>query len=125
MPPVIDLDEAPRRVRSAVARADPNDLLPIKEGNPDDPTPPFTEEIMGTHISRKFKMPTIKAYDGSGDPTNHVRSFTNALLLQPVNDAIKCRAFPQTLAGMAQRWYSRLLPNSIGSFKELSQAFIG
>ena len=27
--------------------------------------------------------------------------------------------------GMAQRWYSRLPPNSIGSFKELSRAFIG
>ena len=25
---------------------------------------------------------------------------------------------------MAQRWYSRLPPNSIGSFRELSQAFI-
>ncbi|KAK1381843.1 hypothetical protein POM88_019578 [Heracleum sosnowskyi] len=42
----------------------------------------------------------------------------------PANDAAKCRAFPQTLAGMAQRWYSRLPPNSIGSFKELSKAFI-
>ncbi|KAL8102846.1 hypothetical protein AgCh_027390 [Apium graveolens] len=62
-------------------------------------------------------MPTIKAYDGTGDPANHVRTFSNALLLQPVNDAIKCRAFPQ-------RWYSRLPPNSIGSFKELSHAYI-
>ncbi|XP_074336497.1 uncharacterized protein LOC141673649 [Apium graveolens] len=42
----------------------------------------------------------------------------------PVNKAIKCRAFHQTLSGMAQWWYSRLPPNSIGSFKDLSQAFI-
>ena len=69
-------------------------------------------------------MPTIKAYDGTGDPANHVRTFSNALSLQPVNDTIKCRAFPQTLSGMAQRWYSRFPPNSIGSFRELSQAFI-
>ena len=108
--------------RAVVPRADPINLLPL--GDPDDPTPPFTEEIMNTHISRKFKMPTIKAYDGTGDPANHVRTFSNALLLQPVNDAIKCRAFPQTLSGMAQRWYSRLPPNSIGSFRELSQDFI-
>ncbi|XP_074362941.1 uncharacterized protein LOC141703281 [Apium graveolens] len=69
-------------------------------------------------------MPTIKAYDGTGDPANHVGTFFNSLLLQPVNDAIKCRAFPQTLSGMAPRWYSRVPPNLIRSFKDLSQAFI-
>ncbi|KAL8146597.1 hypothetical protein AgCh_004356 [Apium graveolens] len=120
-PPIIDLD-GPLQRRTVVPRADPSNLLPL--GDPDDPTPPFTEEIMSAHISRKFKMPTIKAYDGTGDPANHVRTFYNALLLQPVNDAIKCRAFPQTLSEMAHRWYSRLPPNSIGSFRELSQAFI-
>ncbi|XP_074347085.1 uncharacterized protein LOC141685907 [Apium graveolens] len=46
------------------------------------------------------------------------------MLLQPVKDVIKCQAFPQTLPGMALRWYNRLPPNSIGSFKDLSQAFI-
>ncbi|KAL8146473.1 hypothetical protein AgCh_004271 [Apium graveolens] len=121
LPPVIDLDGLVRR-RAVVPRTDPSNLLPL--GDPDDPTPPFTEEIMNAHISRKFKMPTIKAYAGTGDPAIHVRTFSNAPLLQPVNDAIKCRAFPQTLSGMAQRWYSRLPSNSIGSFRELSQAFI-
>ncbi|KAL8105010.1 hypothetical protein AgCh_028972 [Apium graveolens] len=120
-PPIIDLD-GPIQSRAVVPKADPNNLLPL--GDPDDPTPPFTEEIMSARISRKFKMPTIKVYDGTGDPANHVRTFSNTLLLQPVNDAIKCRAFSQTLSGMAQRWYSRLPPNSIGSFRELSQAFI-
>ncbi|KAL8154881.1 hypothetical protein AgCh_000290 [Apium graveolens] len=120
-PPIIDLD-GPVQRRVVVPRADLSNLLPL--GDPDDPTPPFTEGIMNTHISRKFKMPTIKAYDGTGDPANHVRTFSNALLLQPVNDVIKYRAFPQTLSGMAQRWYSRLPPNSIGSFRQLSQAFI-
>ncbi|XP_074377074.1 uncharacterized protein LOC141718596 [Apium graveolens] len=69
-------------------------------------------------------MPTIKAYDGTGDPANHIRTLSNVLMLQPVNDAFKCRAFPQTLLGMAQRWYSRLPPNFIGSFNNLSKAFI-
>ncbi|KAK1385493.1 hypothetical protein POM88_023228 [Heracleum sosnowskyi] len=122
-PPVINLDPTPPRSRRVeTPRGDPTVLLPL--GDPDDPTPPFTQEIMKATISKKFKMPTIKAYDGTGDPANHVRTFSNALLLQPANDAAKCRAFPQTLAGMAQRWYSRLPPNSIGSFKELSKTFI-
>ncbi|KAK1361041.1 hypothetical protein POM88_045515 [Heracleum sosnowskyi] len=121
--PVINLDPTPRRTKRAEApRGDPSILLPL--GDLDDPTPPFTQDIMKATISRKFKMQTINAYDGTGDPANHVRTFSNALLLQPTNDAVKCRAFPQTLAGMAQRWYSRLPPNSIGSFKELNKAFI-
>ncbi|KAL8122123.1 hypothetical protein AgCh_018752 [Apium graveolens] len=99
-PPIIDLD-GPSQRRAVVPKADPNNLLPLEDL--DDPTPPFTEELMNAHISRKFKMPTIKAYDGTEDPANHVRTFSNALFLQPVNDAIKCRAFPQTLSGMAQR----------------------
>lgn len=100
-----------------IPKADPNDLLPL--GNPDDLIPPFTDEIMNAHILRKLKMPTSKVFDGTGDPANHVGIFSNALLLQPVNDAIKCRAFPQTLGGMAHRWYSCLQPSSSGSFRNL------
>ncbi|KAK1386147.1 hypothetical protein POM88_023882 [Heracleum sosnowskyi] len=121
--PVINLDPAPRRTKRAEApKGDPTVLLPL--GDLDDSTPPFSQDIMKANISRKFKMPPIKAYDGTGDPANHVRTFSTALLLQPTNDAVKYRAFSQTLVGMAQRWYSRLPPNFIGSFMELSKAFI-
>ncbi|XP_075640240.1 uncharacterized protein LOC142611985 [Castanea sativa] len=34
-----------------------------------------------------------------------------------------CRAFPTTLKGPAKIWFSRLTPNSIGTFKELSAQF--
>lgn len=37
--------------------------------------------IMNAYISRKSKMPVIKAYDGTGDPTNYVKTFSNVLLL--------------------------------------------
>ena len=70
-------------------------------------------------------MPTLKSYDGTGDPANRIRTFSNAILLQPISDAVKFQAFLQTMWGMAQRWYSRLPPNSIGSFKQLSREFIG
>ena len=116
-PHIIDLENTPGRRMMNAPRADPNDQLPL--GDPDNPTPPFTEEIMRAHISRKFKMPTIKEYDKTGDPANHVMTFSNALLLQPANDAIKCRAFPQTLSGMAQRWYSRLPPTLLDASETL------
>ena len=34
-----------------------------------------------------------------------------------------CRAFPITLKGPARIWFSRLMPNSISSFKKLSAQF--
>ena len=43
--------------------------------------------------------------------------------LQGVANEIKCQAFPTTLKGPARVWFSRLTPNSIGSFKELSVQF--
>ena len=43
--------------------------------------------------------------------------------LQGVADAIMCRAFPTTLKGTARIWFSRLAPNSISTFKELSAQF--
>ena len=43
--------------------------------------------------------------------------------LQGVADEIMCRAFPTTLKGPARVWFSRLTPNSIGTFKELSAQF--
>ena len=38
-------------------------------------------------------------------------------------DEIMCRAFPTTLKGPARIWFSRLTPNSISTFKELSAQF--
>ena len=43
--------------------------------------------------------------------------------LQGVADKIMCRAFPTTLKGAARIWFSRLMPNSISTFKELSAQF--
>lgn len=74
-------------------------------GDPDVPAPLFIEEVMNVYITRKLKMLTIKIYEGIGDPVNHVRIFSNALLLQPMSDATKCRAFPQNLGSQSQRWY--------------------
>ena len=43
--------------------------------------------------------------------------------LQGIPDEIMCRAFPTMLKGLARIWFSRLTPNSISSFKELSAQF--
>ncbi|XP_023895202.1 uncharacterized protein LOC112007133 [Quercus suber] len=43
--------------------------------------------------------------------------------LQGVLDEIMYRAFPITLKGLARIWFSKITPNSISTFKELSAQF--
>ena len=69
-------------------------------------------------------MPQIESYDGVKDSLDHLETFKTLIHLQGVPDEIMCRAFPTTLKGAARIWFSRLTPNSINTFKELSAQFI-
>ena len=68
-------------------------------------------------------MPQVENCNGSKDPLNHLESFKTLMHLQRVLDEIMCRAFPTTLKGSARIWFSKLTPNSIGTFKELNAQF--
>ncbi|XP_065632984.1 uncharacterized protein LOC136069878 [Quercus suber] len=68
-------------------------------------------------------MPQIESYDGVKDPLNHLETFKTLMHLQGVAEKIMCRAFPTTLKGPTKIWFSRLTPNSISTFKELSAQF--
>ncbi|GMN54091.1 hypothetical protein TIFTF001_023219 [Ficus carica] len=45
------------------------------------------------------------------------------MLIQNANEAVLCKSFCLTLTGAAQQWYRRLMPGSINSFKQLTDAF--
>ncbi|XP_075645814.1 uncharacterized protein LOC142616974 [Castanea sativa] len=66
----------------------------------------------------------MEAYDGSRDPLDHLESFKTLMHLQGVPNEIMCRAFPSTLKGPAKVWFSKLAPNTLSTFKELSGHFI-
>ena len=68
-------------------------------------------------------MPQVETYDGSKDPLDQLESFKTLIHLQGVADEIMCRAFPTTLKVPARVWFSKLAPNSISTFKELSMQF--
>ena len=68
-------------------------------------------------------MPQVENYDRNKDPLDHLESFKTLMHLQGILDEIICRAFPTTLKGPARVWFSRLTPNSIISFRELSAQF--
>ena len=65
-------------------------------------------------------MPQIESYNGAKDLLDHLETFKTLMHLQGVVDEIICRAFPTRLKGPARIWFSRLMPNSISTFKELS-----
>ena len=44
--------------------------------------------------------------------------------LQGVLDKIMCKAFPTTLKGPARVWFSKMPPNTVSSFEELSMLFV-
>ena len=84
---------------------------------------PFTFSVNSFPLPQKFRMPQIESYDRVNDPLNHLETFKTLMHLQRVPDEIMCRAFLTTLKGLARIWFSRLMPNSINTFKELSAQF--
>ena len=84
---------------------------------------PFTASINSFPLLNKFRMPQIDSYDGVKDPLDHLETFKTLMHLQGVVDEIMCKAFPTTLKGAARICFSRLTPNSINTFKELSAQF--
>ena len=84
---------------------------------------PFTVPVTSFPLPLKFCMPQVEAYNGLKDPLDHLESFKTLMHLQGVADEIMCRAFLPTLKGPVRVWFSKLMPNSINTFKELSTQF--
>ena len=85
---------------------------------------PFTAEVLHYPLLAKFRMPQIKAFDGTKDPVDHLNTYKNQMELHGYQDPVRCRAFVITLKGPALAWFNRLPPSSVSSFRELSIAFV-
>ena len=81
---------------------------------------PFTAAVNSFPLPHKFRMPHIDSYNGVKDLLDHLETVKTLMHLQGVANEIMCRAFPTTLKGATRIWFSRLTPNSISTFKELS-----
>ena len=84
---------------------------------------PFTALVTSFPLLPKFCILQIEVYGESKDPLDHLESFKTLMNLQGVLDEIMCQAFPTTLNGPVRVWFSRLMPNSISTFKEQGAQF--
>ncbi|XP_065633781.1 uncharacterized protein LOC136069316 [Quercus suber] len=84
---------------------------------------PFTRNIEGAILPRRFHQPTFTIYNGRTDLVEHVSHFNQRMVVHSKNEALMCKVFPSSLGLMAMRWFDSLRGDSISSFKELTQAF--
>jgi len=85
---------------------------------------PFTDGIIDTLLSPKWKGLTIKLYDGSTNLDEHLNVFKMQMTLYPTNKAVWCKVFPTSLQKEPLSWFTELPPNFVGNFKVLTTKFV-
>ncbi|XP_057754889.1 uncharacterized protein LOC130974150 [Arachis stenosperma] len=85
---------------------------------------PFTERIFKAKLPKGFDKPTDMKYDGTKDPQEHLTAFEARMNLEGAADAVRCRAFPVTLAGPAIKWFNALPNGSIAGFHDITRKFM-
>ena len=85
---------------------------------------PFVPSINSHPLPPKFKTPSLDSYDGTRNLFDHIATFKNTMHLQGVPDEIMCKAFPTILKRLARVSFSRIPPNNVGSFEELSKLVV-
>uniref|UniRef100_A0A2N9ED79 Uncharacterized protein n=1 Tax=Fagus sylvatica TaxID=28930 RepID=A0A2N9ED79_FAGSY len=85
---------------------------------------PFIPRIADFPLPSRFKVPLLENFDGTKDPFDYLEAFKTIMQLQAVPEEVMCRAFPLGLRGSARVWFNKLESESIGSFVQLSRAFI-
>ncbi|CAA0824985.1 Unknown protein, partial [Striga hermonthica] len=84
---------------------------------------PFSQHILDADLPQGFRELNIW-YDGSTDPSRHLRSFENMAVLHRYNDPVQCRAFLTTLRGPAQDWFHQLPLGAVRDFDGFSSSFL-
>ncbi|XP_016168679.1 uncharacterized protein LOC107611242 [Arachis ipaensis] len=85
---------------------------------------PFHPSILKVRLPRNFDKLTNMRYDGTKDPQEHITAFEARMNLEGVDNTVRCRAFPMTLAGPAIQWFNALPQGSITAFTDIFQCFL-
>ena len=89
---------------------------------------PFTYNIALVEMPQKFSFPTMKLYEGTTNPDDHIaqykqRMFTTAIP-RDLREVCMCKGFGSSLIGPALQWYTNFPNNSIYSFAQLTDTFV-
>ncbi|CAH9098257.1 unnamed protein product [Cuscuta epithymum] len=88
---------------------------------------PFNRRITEVGIPRKFIAPSMKIFDGTSDPGEHVAQYKQHMMAMSLHldqrEACMCRGFGGTLSGPALSWFVNLPNEVINSFAELVDLF--
>ena len=85
---------------------------------------PFIPRIANFSLLARFMVPSLENFDRIKYPFDYLEAFKTIMQLQAVPEEIMCRAFPMGLMGPVRVWFNKLESKSIGSFVQLSRAFI-
>ena len=84
----------------------------------------FVPAILHQDALSHFVLPKFQMYDGLEDLFDHLIHFRQIMMLQTGNNALLCKVFPSYLVGLALSWFHRLSPNTVTSFRCLSEKFV-
>ncbi|XP_031257395.1 uncharacterized protein LOC116115381 [Pistacia vera] len=89
---------------------------------------PFMDAITLADMPYKFTIPSMKPYDGTTDPDDHIASYKQqiftVLIPRMLREACMCKSFCSSLSGPALQWYTNLPNGSIDSFAQLTDIFV-
>ena len=87
----------------------------------------FASPICDAEIPKRFQTPSMKLYDGSTDPEEHVAQYRERMEINPIHANLKetclCKGFGSTLTSPALKWLLSVPPYSITSFAHLINMF--
>ena len=62
----------------------------------------------GDELPKKFKMPQLQKFDGTGDPRIHLSQYTTIMSTTKALMSVVARLFMLSLEGIAVNWYHGL-----------------
>ncbi|XP_057250586.1 uncharacterized protein LOC104892735 [Beta vulgaris subsp. vulgaris] len=88
---------------------------------------PFADPIALIEVPKRFSVPSMKLYDGTADPNDHVAQYKQRMITisipKNMQEACMCKGFGSTLTGPALQWFINLNNGTISSFAQLVNAF--
>ncbi|XP_016172838.1 uncharacterized protein LOC107615258 [Arachis ipaensis] len=85
---------------------------------------PFTKRILKAKLPKGFDKSTYIKYDRTKDSQEYLTIFEAKMNLEGAANAVRCKTFPVTLAGLTNKWFNALPNGSIASFDDVSKKFI-